>query len=60
MRILQENSNAAVPDFLSAVRRYANSLPSGRHYTGGVTDQNPTLAQTRGKVVFCIDVLGYS
>jgi len=60
MRILQENSNTAVPDFLSAVRRYANSLPLNRRYTEGVTNQNPKLELTRGKMVFCIDVQGYS
>ncbi|MES9784685.1 phosphatidylinositol-specific phospholipase C domain-containing protein [Bacillus thuringiensis] len=60
MRIAQENSNAPVADFVSSVRSYTDSYANGLRYTGGTNNQNPTLAQTRGKFVILLDISGYN
>ncbi|MGF1438818.1 phosphatidylinositol-specific phospholipase C domain-containing protein [Bacillus thuringiensis] len=60
MRIAQENSNAPVADFVSSVRNHTDSYTNGLRYTGGANNQNPTLAQTRGKFVILLDISGYN
>ncbi|MDY7965670.1 phosphatidylinositol-specific phospholipase C domain-containing protein [Bacillus thuringiensis] len=61
MRIAQENSNAPVTDFVSSVRNSTDHYANGLRYTGGaINNQNPTLAQTRGKFVILLDIPGYS
>ncbi|MBC1433809.1 phosphatidylinositol-specific phospholipase C [Listeria rocourtiae] len=60
MRIAQENSSVNDNDFANAVRAYCDEFAAGRRYTGGTTNQNPTLEQTRGKFVILLDINGYN
>ncbi|MBC1458681.1 phosphatidylinositol-specific phospholipase C [Listeria newyorkensis] len=60
MSIAQETSSVNDNDFANKVRAYCDAFAPGLRYTGGSTNQNPTLAQTRGKFVILLNINNYS